>query len=209
MNADWRDGFLFLGNRLSLDFLNTRPVANGELVEFLPDAPALARWLKAAELVPEPASRDLELLWSTGASWAESVEKLRKFRERLRNALFALETGKAPSDAFIAELNELLTAHPTAHQLRRDGKDLMLRRSFEPQSPLDAYAPIVEDVADLLANGDISRIRKCVCPQCVLHFYDTSKKGTRRWCSMNLCGNRSKVAAYASRKRTETISANK
>jgi predicted RNA-binding Zn ribbon-like protein len=35
----------------------------------------------------------------------------------------------------------------------------------------------------------------------VLHFQDTSKKGTRRWCSMRLCGNRHKVAAYADRQR--------
>ena len=208
MNADWRDGFLFLGNRLSFDFLNTRPVANGELVEFLPDAPSVARWLKAAELVSEPVGRDLELRWSTGGSRDQAAEELRKFRERLRNVLFALETGRAPSSAFIAELNELLATHPTVHRLSRRDGDLTLRRTFEPQSPLDAFAPIVEDVADLLANGDTSRIRKCVCPACVLHFYDTSKKGTRRWCSMNLCGNRAKVAAYASRKRNETSCAN-
>jgi predicted RNA-binding Zn ribbon-like protein len=43
------------------------------------------------------------------------------------------------------------------------------------------------------------RVRKC--DQCVLHFYDISKKGTRRWCSTQLCGNRQKVAAYAARRR--------
>src|SRR6516164_5368126 len=49
------------------------------------------------------------------------------------------------------------------------------------------------------ASVDRTRVRKC--GQCVLHFLDTSKKGTRRWCSMQLCGNRLKVAAYALRKR--------
>ncbi len=29
-HSDWKDGFLFLGNHLALDFLNTRPVQNGE-----------------------------------------------------------------------------------------------------------------------------------------------------------------------------------
>jgi predicted RNA-binding Zn ribbon-like protein len=46
---------------------------------------------------------------------------------------------------------------------------------------------------------DRNRVRKC--DQCVLHFHDISKKGTRRWCSMQLCGNRLKVAAYAARQR--------
>jgi predicted RNA-binding Zn ribbon-like protein len=40
------------------------------------------------------------------------------------------------------------------------------------------------------------------CESCVVHFFDTSKKGSRRWCSMNICGNKLKVAAYQRRKRT-------
>src|SRR5438309_9482099 len=36
--------------------------------------------------------------------------------------------------------------------------------------------------------------------QSSLHFHDISKKGTRRWCSMQLCGNRLKVAACAARR---------
>jgi len=36
-----------------------------------------------------------------------------------------------------------------------------------------------------------------------LDFYDTSKKGTRRWCSMKMCGNRAKVAAWTERHRDD------
>ena len=46
--SDWNDGFLFVGNHLTLDFLNTRPVQNGEFVELLPDFSSLLRWLSAA-----------------------------------------------------------------------------------------------------------------------------------------------------------------
>ncbi len=53
--------------------------------------------------------------------------------------------------------------------------------------------------ATLFANVDRNRVRQCA--HCVLHFHDTSKKGTRRWCSMQLSGNRYKVAAYATRQR--------
>ncbi|PYU38741.1 MAG: hypothetical protein DMG54_29400 [Acidobacteria bacterium] len=61
------------------------------------------------------------------------------------------------------------------------------------------FAPLAHSAATLFATVDHKRVRKCA--QCVLHFYDTSKKGTRRWCSMQLCGNRLKVAAYAARRR--------
>jgi hypothetical protein len=45
--SDWKDGFLFLGNHLALDFLNTSPVQNGEGVELLTDFDALLRWFQA------------------------------------------------------------------------------------------------------------------------------------------------------------------
>jgi predicted RNA-binding Zn ribbon-like protein len=35
----------------------------------------------------------------------------------------------------------------------------------------------------------------------VLLFLDTSRSHTRRWCSMEQCGNRSKVAAFNARSR--------
>lgn len=41
---DWKDGFLFVGHELALDFLNTRLVQNGEATELLPDFAALVRW---------------------------------------------------------------------------------------------------------------------------------------------------------------------
>ena len=71
----------------------------------------------------------------------------------------------------------------------------------QPRKPEDLFAPLAHSAATLFAEADRNRIRKC--GQCVLHFYDTSKKGTRRWCSMQLCGNRAKVAAYAARRRGE------
>jgi predicted RNA-binding Zn ribbon-like protein len=61
--------------------------------------------------------------------------------------------------------------------------------------PEDLFAPLAHSTATLFDNVARERLRKCV--QCVLHFYDTSKKGTRRCCSMQLCGNRLKVALPA------------
>jgi predicted RNA-binding Zn ribbon-like protein len=70
---------------------------------------------------------------------------------------------------------------------------------FEIREPGDLFAPLAHSAATLFVTGNCKRVRKCA--NCVLHFHDTSKKGTRRWCSMQLCGNRFKVAAYAARQR--------
>lgn len=44
------------------------------------------------------------------------------------------------------------------------------------------------------------RIRPCANDACVLHFYDISKNGTRRWCSMAGCGNRAKAQRHYARR---------
>lgn len=56
----------------------------------------------------------------------------------------------------------------------------------------DAHFPILDGAAGLLSEPGNDRIRQSEA--CVLHFFDTSKKGSRRWCSMNICGNKLKVA---------------
>jgi predicted RNA-binding Zn ribbon-like protein len=103
------------------------------------------------------------------------------------------------SDGFITELNLLLKEHPSVIALQRKGKKLDLEAAFEPEKPNDVWASIAITVADLLSEASPMRLRKCEA--CIVHFLDTSKKGSRRWCSMNICGNKIKVAAYQQRKR--------
>jgi predicted RNA-binding Zn ribbon-like protein len=201
MSRDWRDGFLFVGNHLSLDFLNTRPVMDGNPVELLPDCASLARWLKAAGLLSPGDAKRLERSWCGQPAGAAMLGELREFRERLRKAVARVEAGAAPAPGFVGEVNRLLAAHPYIDEVVTTDAGLARGRRFDPQTPADVFAPVVESVASLLTLPDKSRVRKC--GSCVLHFYDTSKKGTRRWCSMNLCGNRAKVAAYSRRKRAE------
>jgi predicted RNA-binding Zn ribbon-like protein len=192
MSKDWRDGFLFVGNQLSLDFLNTRPIIDGKPVELLPDSTSLLRWLvatgllkRAAQLVPPKADPGLP--------------KLREFRETWRQVVLQLEAGRLPAPSFIDRLNLLLLQHPFVDQIVKTKPGLKRARHFDLRCAEDAFAPLLDDMVSLLTTADRSRIRKCA--SCVLHFKDTSKKGTRRWCSMQLCGNRLKVAAYAARRR--------
>jgi predicted RNA-binding Zn ribbon-like protein len=46
------------------------------------------------------------------------------------------------------------------------------------------------------ADGRPTRLSRCAAPDCGLVFYDASRGGTRRWCSMQRCGNRAKVRAH-------------
>ena len=120
-------------------------------------------------------------------------------RERLRKEVLARERGGTVHRAAIDELNRLMAEHPMLARLKASGSAPTTELWFDPRRPEDLFAPLAHSAATLFADLDRNRVRKC--RQCVLHFYDTSKKGTRRWCSMRLCGNRLKVAAYAARQR--------
>jgi|SRR5579862_1743287 len=197
--SDWKDGFLFLGNHLALDFVNTRPVQNGEAVELLPDFDALLRWFQTSNLLSSGKAASLRQQWGKSARAQHVVEALRELRERLRKEIFAWEHGGTVHRAVIDELNKLMAEHPMLTRLKPSGGTSAKELWFDPRRPEDLFAPVAHGAAMLFAEVDRNRVRKC--GQCVLHFYDTSKKGTRRWCSMQLCGNRLKVAAYAARRR--------
>jgi predicted RNA-binding Zn ribbon-like protein len=181
-----------------LDFLNTRPVQNGEPMELLSDFGALLQWFHAAGLLSTREMANLQLQGESGAA-RRTLEAMRQFREKLRKEVLAWEGGAQLHRSTVEELNQLMAAHPMFSKLHASGNVPSLELWFEPRQPEDLFAPVADSAAKLFASVDHNRVRKC--GQCVLHFYDTSKKGTRRWCSMQLCGNRLKVAAYAARQR--------
>jgi predicted RNA-binding Zn ribbon-like protein len=48
-------------------------------------------------------------------------------------------------------------------------------------------------------EGTWHRMKICSSSTCRYVYYDRSKNGSRRWCSMEICGNRSKTRAYRER----------
>jgi predicted RNA-binding Zn ribbon-like protein len=198
---EWIDGFLFLANKPILDLLNTRPVLSNGPTELLPDVHGLERWLIASGVVTSPKTKAIVRGWRQSTEAVAFLEELIAFRERLRETVVRIENGSAPTHDFLAEVNSLLRQHPRHTSLRKRDGMVVRETLFEPRRPADLWAPIIDVTADLLTETEPSRIRKC--ESCVVHFFDTSKKGSRRWCSMNLCGNKVKVAAYQRRQRAQ------
>ena len=198
-NPDWKDGFLFVGNQLALDFVNTCPVQNDVTLELLPDFQALLRWFRAAELLSARQAASLRERWEESDRARRTLDAARELRETLRKDILAWERGVAIRPSTVEELNRLLAGHPMITRLKAARNAFSKQLWFDLQQPEDLFAPLAYSAATLFAEADRDRVRKC--GQCVLHFYDTSKKGTRRWCSMRLCGNRLKVANYAARRR--------
>jgi predicted RNA-binding Zn ribbon-like protein len=199
-SREWIDGFLFVGNQLALDFLNTKLALPDGPKELLPDSDALVRWLGASGLLASHKQKSLARKWRGAPKFEAFLKELLPFRERLRAEIVRLEKGLPVSNAFAADVNSLLEQHPCVVALRRNGQKLERKIVFEPEAPEDVWAPVAMAVAELLSDVPPGRVRQCGA--CIVHYYDTSKKGSRRWCSMNICGNKIKVAAYQRRNRS-------
>jgi predicted RNA-binding Zn ribbon-like protein len=191
-------GFLFLGNEIILDFLNTRPVLAGKEKELHPDVAALFRWFQEAKLVSTRDSARLQKQCGE-ANGMYVLQGMKKLREKLRREVLAWEQSGTVHGFVVREINHLLAKYPMLARLTADGNDLSIGGYFRIMRPEDLFAPLAHSAAALFGAVDRNRVRKC--ENCVLHFHDTSKKGRRRWCSMALCGNRAKVAAYVARRR--------
>lgn len=61
--------------------------------------------------------------------------------------------------------------------------------------------PIVRSAVDLLVSDELERVKMCAADGCSYLFLDTTRNGSRRWCSMQLCGNRTKARRFQERHR--------
>ena len=93
--GEWVDGFLFVANRLVLDFLNTKPILADGPTELLPDVHALERWLIASGTATSPKTKSLLRSWRQSLE-AEAFRKdLIAFRERDGNPVSACDCLRA------------------------------------------------------------------------------------------------------------------
>jgi predicted RNA-binding Zn ribbon-like protein len=63
-----------------------------------------------------------------------------------------------------------------------------------------AFAGVAVAVMACTADGTWPRLKVCQATSCRWAFLDTSKNRSRTWCSMRMCGNRTKTRAYRARR---------
>ena len=198
--AEWIDGFLFVGNHLALDLLNTRLVNEGGPLELLPDTASLRRWFNAGGLLKE--KYQAAQIWEKSPAARRFLEDLLVFREQLRSTVLRLEAGKNPESAFLQELNARLLAYPHRYVVVSSPFGMRRQTYLDATAyPGDLWRELADSAAHLLTDVPVNRLRKC--EGCVVNFYDMSKKGSRRWCSMHMCGNREKVSTYRRKLRAQ------
>jgi predicted RNA-binding Zn ribbon-like protein len=195
---------IFITDSAGLNFLNSIATPVDTEIDWISDGEGLLAWLEQAHLVPADALSAVRKQAKPGefdrvAAQARSLrEWFRAFvREHRGNPL------KAADLANLAPLNRLLARDEGFGRLvaHRHGKTttLELQRARRWRSPESLLLPIGEALARLLAEEDLSDVKACEGTACTLMFADRTRGRSRRWCSMEICGNRAKQIAHRHR----------
>lgn len=169
-------------------------------MELLRDPPDLLRWARSAGVVEPGHARRLRA-WAKSHSdaAARALVEAKQVREAIAGIFQAVVEGRTPPPAALARLEEACRAATSARTLRSNGKGVRwVWREASPEPERPAWAAAL-DAARILTSKDVTRVRQCGDAACGWFFLDTSRNGTRRWCSMKACGNRNKARRHYQR----------
>jgi predicted RNA-binding Zn ribbon-like protein len=107
-------------------------------------------------------------------------------------------------DSAVAEINRMLELHPAHPHLAKEDGIWRLHHHPGDADLVPMYTSIcAEGLARMIGGGYASRFGVCEADGCDKVFFDNSKNGTRRFCSVT-CQNRIKTAAFRSRRQALT-----
>ena len=193
------DGVNEIGSA-ALAFANTACPDAGCHVDSRDLGEVLGALSQAGAIDPETAHRFV-LKYADTPEGERAAETILAFRGVIVRVLDALRAGEdVPSEMLVA-LNKELARCGCTRKLVRDGHGYRTETLYRLDSPEDALMPIAHSLAEIVTSAPAKRLKQCRQERCSCYFIDTSKNGTRSWCSMQRCGNRQKVANYYRRER--------
>lgn len=163
-------------------FTATLSDRGGNPIERLPTPTRLDDWLTANDL-------RLGLERATGAH----LDLARRLREAIHRVGTAVAAGSTPRSVDVECLNSESRDSQTYPELE-DGRLRWANRSDEPIRA--ALGLIAQDAIAVLGGPQRDDVKACENPDCGGLYVDTSRGRNRRWCSMNICGNRAKKAKF-------------
>jgi predicted RNA-binding Zn ribbon-like protein len=194
------------GGALGLDFANTwsdrgRPETDG--LHGYPDLLAFARQTGGAS--EDEAARLAARAAREPRVAAAALGRALDLREAVYRIFSAIAAGRPPVagdlDLLNAALPEALSHLRLAPRGSGFGWAWEAPAPRAPEPPLDAPLwPVLRSAAELLTSDEIGRVRECASPSCTWLFVDRSRNRSRRWCSMETCGNRAKAHRHYQRR---------
>jgi predicted RNA-binding Zn ribbon-like protein len=194
-----------IADDLALDFANTESGRGFPSHEnHLREAEHVAQWLKHAKALP---AEDADWLKGEVSQRADLAADLMTQAIALREAIHdigaALGRRAKPPAASLADLSAVHARCVAKAALAPGVLSCRWRWSVRAAPVEAALGPIALAAVKLFTEGDFHRIRECGGHACGWLFYDRSKNNRRRWCEMEVCGNRAKQRRLAARRRAD------
>ncbi len=180
---------LFLSGSLALDLVNTEMVVRGKKRDVLSSPDELSHWWQEA-LAHHPerervGGEALAINWTP-----ELLEAVKRVRLELRTLCTHLVEEQVATTEDLEVLNQILSLGYQSLQQTAQGAIIAVYRVHDQQKGR-ILLPIALSAFRLLTEAERQRLHKCKNERCILFFYDTTKSGTRQWCSLG-CMNRSR-----------------
>jgi predicted RNA-binding Zn ribbon-like protein len=194
-----------IADDLALNFANTESGRGFPSHEnHLREARHVAIWLKHAEALP---ANDVDWLAKQVLKRADLAADLLTQAIALREAIHAIGAALGrrakPPEASLAALSALHARFVAKAELAPGVLSYRWRWGVRAAPVEAALGPIALAAVKLFTEGDLHRIRECGGHACGWLFYDRSKNNRRRWCEMEVCGNRAKQRRLAARRRAD------
>lgn len=190
---------------LCLDFANTAEWHLSEHPEEqFSSYPDLVSWNRAEKLLSAAqAKRLLDAAEQQPKKAGEALAQAIDLREAFFRILVARLHGSQAEARDLETLN-LRLAEAMTHA-RLTPADGGFQWGWEQTDDLRRILwPAARSAAELLASPDLERVGQCADDRgCGWLFYDTSKNHSRRWCSMQGCGNRAKAKRHQAKERVD------
>ena len=192
-----------IADDLALDFANTESGRGFPSHEnHLREAEHVAQWLKHAKALPAEDADWLKGEVSQRADLAaDLMTQAIALRESIHDIGAALGRRAKPPAASLADLSAVHARCVAKASLAPGVLSCRWRWSVRAAPVEAALGPIALAAVKLFTEGDFHRIRECGGHACGWLFYDRSKNNRRRWCEMEVCGNRAKQRRLAARRR--------
>lgn len=191
----WRPEF-FIGGHPALDLINTisHRLEPEVAVDRMDQVEKIASWCAYQAILSDHGARTLNRLCRPRDRAAALVASVRELRTATAAVFDALAAQEKPPPAALAQVLSASADARVALAEVPDDRRTASRLSFRKVTAEAVVAAMALLTLDAVFRLPRDRIRSC--PRCAWLFFDSSKGGRRRWCSMKDCGNREKVSRH-------------
>ncbi|KAA0956405.1 CGNR zinc finger domain-containing protein [Planococcus sp. ANT_H30] len=183
MENNMETKYSFVSQYLFINFLNTINIKKITAIDFLEEKRGIDDWLA---FLGSQEVLNLQQVEKLKSSPVEAKE-LKVFRDQWRNYFSTDQRDKSSLDSLVAHTTKVpLYFNKVCEPIPSKG-------GTEGLLALLSY-----DMLLALQSGVFEKIKKCESSLCYAFFVDIS--GKRKWCSMEICGNREKARRHYSKK---------